>query len=499
MIKRDHSVYLNSAIFRLINGKNYFWAFLSLGLIFAGLTAYMFFGAIGHHYGFLDLHFFLQSLFPEWIWASITRFGDERLLFLLSILFIRRRPEIFWALIVSALIAIAYSRGLKITLDELRPYAILGDQVNVIGPELKKHSFPSGHTVSAFVFFGVLAAFAKNKIEFILLLLIASLVGLSRVAVGAHWPIDILAGASGGLLSVFIGIFVTKYWHKGLTNNVYLILIWLPIVMGLSLLVSNSGNPEAPWIVYPVVFSQFMQWCNEFCTQKSKGIHTRFQYDLSLFFVSLIILLQIVFYFFPEVDLEISGWFYDPQNKWFLSETYLVQFSYWLFANLHFFILPLLGFLFIVSWRYRRRKEMKTRRTLVFLFITLLLGPGYLVNEFFKNYSHRARPLTVEQFGGELKYTPPFVKSDQCEKNCSFVSGHAALGFYFLAFAWATGRGYWLFIGAMVGGAVGLGRVIQGAHFTSDVLFGYFVVLFSAILCARLILGRWSFSKANVD
>ena len=63
--------------------------------------------------------------------------------------------------------------------------------------------------------------------------------------------------------------------------------------------------------------------------------------------------------------------------------------------------------------------------------------------------------------------------------------------------AWASGRRYWLFVGALTGGAVGLGRVIQGAHFFSDVLFGYFVVLFSALICARLILGRWSISKAT--
>jgi len=490
MILRDHSSYLESAVFRLVNGKNYYWVFLALGSVFASLAAYMFFGEIGHHYGFLNIHSALQLVFPDWVWASITRFGDERLLFVLSVFFIRRRPEIFWTLVVSALIAIAYSRGLKVTLDELRPFAILGDQVNVIGPELKKHSFPSGHTVSAFVFFGVLAAFAKKKSEFILLLFMASLVGLSRVAVGAHWPIDVLAGASGGLLSVFIGISLAKWWHAGLTNTAYKILIWLPLVMGISLLTSDGGNPQAPWIVYPVVFSQFMLWCNEFCIKnKSSNVHS--QYDGSLIFIAFIVLLQIIFYLFPEVDLEISGWFYDPQAKWFLSDIPLVQLSYEIFANLHFLIVPIVVFLFIVSWVFRRRSEVKTRRTLVFLFITLLLGPGYLVNEFFKNYSHRARPLTVEQFGGEFKYTPPFVKSDQCEKNCSFVSGHAALGFYFLAFAWASGRRYWLVVGALTGCAVGLGRVIQGAHFFSDVLFGYFIVLFSALICARLILGRW--------
>ena len=115
----------------------------------------------------------------------------------------------------------------------------------------------------------------------------------------------------------------------------------------------------------------------------------------------------------------------------------------------------------------------------------------------FKAESGRARPAQTQQFGGDKQFTPAFVHSGQCQRNCSFVSGHAGMGFWFLAFAWVLGDRRWLYYGAAIGLAVGLGRVAQGAHFLSDVLFGYPVVYLSALLCARWLLGRWTVERTQ--
>jgi len=131
------------------------------------------------------------------------------------------------------------------------------------------------------------------------------------------------------------------------------------------------------------------------------------------------------------------------------------------------------------------------RRGLLFLFLVMAVGPGLLVNEVFKAESGRPRPSQVQEFEGTRDFVAAFEPSDQCDSNCSFVSGHAAMGFFFLAFAWVLRDRRWLYWGALIGLLVGLGRVMQGAHFLSDVLFGYPVVYVTALLLARAVLGRW--------
>ncbi|MCL2918578.1 phosphatase PAP2 family protein [Shewanella litorisediminis] len=63
-----------------------------------------------------------------------------------------------------------------------------------------KFSLPSGHTAAAFVMAGAIGSIYPAAI--LPLYLWASLIGLSRVALGVHYPMDILAGAALGSLSV---------------------------------------------------------------------------------------------------------------------------------------------------------------------------------------------------------------------------------------------------------------------------------------------------------
>lgn len=62
------------------------------------------------------------------------------------------------------------------------------------------YSFPSGHTQSAFGTLGAIAATSRRKAVQILCIVLAALVGISRMYTGVHTPEDVLVGA---LLSVF--------------------------------------------------------------------------------------------------------------------------------------------------------------------------------------------------------------------------------------------------------------------------------------------------------
>jgi len=92
--------------------------------------------------------------------------------------------------------------------------------------------------------------------------------------------------------------------------------------------------------------------------------------------------------------------------------------------------------------------------------------------------SDRARPVQVENSSGDKQFTTAFVYSGARSKNCSFVSGHAALGCDLMSLGWlfASPRAFWA--GCMVGVVLGLTRIVQGGHFFSDILFAFWAVYF---------------------
>ena len=59
-------------------------------------------------------------------------------------------------------------------------------------------SFPSGHTSTSFACAYVISRLAPRLTVFVYLL--AALIGLSRIYVGVHYPLDVLAGAVVGLV-----------------------------------------------------------------------------------------------------------------------------------------------------------------------------------------------------------------------------------------------------------------------------------------------------------
>ena len=66
------------------------------------------------------------------------------------------------------------------------------------------HSFPSGHTATAFLAAALLIVTIKNKTLSVLAILVACMVGISRVYLLQHFLIDIYFGSIVGIASVLI-------------------------------------------------------------------------------------------------------------------------------------------------------------------------------------------------------------------------------------------------------------------------------------------------------
>lgn len=192
---------------------------------------------------------------------------------------------------------------------------------------------------------------------------------------------------------------------------------------------------------------------------------------------------SVVFYLFPEIDLWATSLFYDPTDGFYMNETPLVQITYDVFKHMPKLLLPVM-FIFLLLGV--KSSYCKIRRHLcIFALVTLLVGPGIIVHNIFKDSWDRARPRAVMEFGGDKTFSPAWVISDQCERNCSFVSGHAAMGFYFMILGWLMGSRKWFYIGLTIGAAVGMIRVMQGGHFLSDSILAGFMVYWTI----------WAFAK----
>jgi membrane-associated phospholipid phosphatase len=141
------------------------------------------------------------------LWAHVTILGDGLVCAALLLPWVRRHPERIWAGLLGAVIMMALLHGTKALLNVPRPLGVLpAGVVEVIGPGHRRGAFPSGHTATFFLYAGVWALSTRRRILSLALVVPALAVGISRMAVGVHWPSDILAGAALGWTSAWLGL-----------------------------------------------------------------------------------------------------------------------------------------------------------------------------------------------------------------------------------------------------------------------------------------------------
>ena len=161
---------------------------------------------------------------PSALWSALTLLGDSAVLMPLLALFVLGRPQVWAAVLASVPAGALLSVSVKHWAGVPRPAAVL-DQTwfHLIGPALQHNSFPSGHTISAFAAAAAVLATCvarpQRGRDWALIacgLLTATVIALSRVAVGAHWPLDLAAGAAFGWLAGLSGAALARrpgWWH----------------------------------------------------------------------------------------------------------------------------------------------------------------------------------------------------------------------------------------------------------------------------------------------
>lgn len=193
-----------------------------------------------------------------------------------------------------------------------------------------------------------------------------------------------------------------------------------------------------------------------------------------------------------DLDRALSDLFYDPGARqfplryaWFL-EVVLHQWAKYLLVVIGCGTLA--GF--VASFGVPALRAQ--RRTLLFVFLAMALSP--LAVGALKEFSTQQCPHNLEMYGGYAPQTrgfdpaPPGIKAGQCSPSGHASGGFGLMAFYFVWYRRRRRAYAALAAGFTYGSVLGFGRILQGAHFLSHILWSAVVVWFVILLLYRLIL-----------
>ena len=388
----------------------------------------------------------LNNSYLKVFFINITNIGDSIWLFLISLIiylicfFFKSKIKncekikisalfLFFTILITGII----TQIIKHIIGRPRPNQVIEQEsymVDFFTFDSAFHSFPSGHTSTIFVAALTLSIFTPKLKYFYLFF--ALIVGLSRIAVGAHFFTDMMAG----IVVAFAGIKITFIFFNKFNRNK-------------EILVSKTINSNT------------------------------FILSLIIFFICLVFLSV-----GSSLDIYISSLLYEG-NKVFILQSYDI-FTIVIREFFLYFVVLYLSLFLLVS-PYLPIKKIYFNSTFkikdgIFVLITTLFNLLVVVNVLLKNLWGRARPNDILELGGNLSFSPWYKISNACNTNCSFVSGDASVGFSIIALYFITKNKNFIWLALFSGFLLGITRILEGGHFSSDVIMaGLLVFILSYI------------------
>lgn len=201
--------------------------------------------------------------------------------------------------------------------------------------------------------------------------------------------------------------------------------------------------------------------------------------------IALTVIVSAIFLIYPQLDIYLASLFADGENGFPLNQNAFLK------VLRSFFNMEVAVLCITAVWMsfYARINKQLTKTPHQFwdmVIASFLAGPLVLVNMILKTYWGRPRPAQITEFGGASDFIPPYFMSDQCQSNCSFVSGEgsaiATAGILLGIATWTSfprHRKTAITILAIIS-FIGISlRYIKGRHFVSDTLLA---TLFCAII-----------------
>ena len=169
----------------------------------------------------LDLIQSLRTPFLDEIMPMITKLGDKGIIWIalaIVLLTFKRTRPLGICVVIALLLELAVCNiVIKPLVARTRPFDInTGIQLLVSKPT--DYSFPSGHTGASFAVVAALG-FSREKKLFVITLVPAILIAVSRLYLYVHFPTDVLAGALLGVGSGYAAYRICKWRDERNKNN----------------------------------------------------------------------------------------------------------------------------------------------------------------------------------------------------------------------------------------------------------------------------------------
>ena len=196
------------------------------------------------------------------IFKAITFMGEEQFFLILL-------PLIFWCVdfAVGVRLALAFllstyvNAGLKDLVAHPRPFDL---DPSVKLADASGYGFPSGHSQSAVVVWGTIAAGFRKAWLWVVAVLLVLLIGFSRIYLGVHFPTDVFSGWAIGAL--FLAAYLAleprvAAWLKRAGLAVQLALaVAVPLVLLLIYPTQDTASPMAVMLGMGVGIALTMRW-----------------------------------------------------------------------------------------------------------------------------------------------------------------------------------------------------------------------------------------------
>lgn len=220
-------------------------------------------------------------------------------------------------------------------------------------------------------------------------------------------------------------------------------------------------------------------------------------------FVPLVLAVALLAMEMTDIDRTVSRWFFDAATQSFpwrysmLLETVMhhwIKYTVILTACIAAAMLVLTWFL----------PELRAHRaSLLFVVLAMTLAPLTVTG--LKQVTDRPCPWDLAEFGGELQYFHLLeTRTEAHAPGLCFPAGHASTGFALLAFHVVAVRQRRprlaraaLIAGMGAGLLLGIGRIAQGAHFLSHVLWSGLVCWLVMLALHQLLGNRMRAAEAE--
>src|SRR5262245_8300465 len=136
----------------------------------------------------------------------------------------------------------------------------------------------------------------------------------------------------------------------------------------------------------------------------------------------------------PDLDVMLAERLFDPTSKTFpFASISVLELLRQQGLAIVVSVVACIGGALLMKFMLPRRPLLIPGRAIIFLALTLTIGPGLLVNVVLKPHWGRPRPVAIVQFGGHEPYVPWWKTNGTCTSNCSFVSGESSVAAWLFA------------------------------------------------------------------